>query len=149
MARTTKERVSDARNKLEDGGDAWLATSGERGPHLIPLSLAWDKQKEEIIFCTELHSRTVRNIEDGQSSVRVGFGPTRDVLMVYGNARVAEPVGADARTAEVFAEVTGWDPRGDSGNLIFIRIVPDRMQAWREVDEISGRTIMRDSQWLA
>ncbi len=48
-ARTTQERIQDSRKKLEQGGDAWLATAGKAGPHLVPLNFAWDQQKEVII----------------------------------------------------------------------------------------------------
>lgn len=41
MPRKTEQRVEDSIAKLETGGDAWLATSGPAGPHLVPLSLAW------------------------------------------------------------------------------------------------------------
>ena len=40
MTRATVQRVKDSKAKLEAGGDAWLATSGPVGPHLVPLSLA-------------------------------------------------------------------------------------------------------------
>jgi hypothetical protein len=32
---------------------------------------------------------------------------------------------------------------------VYFRIVPDRVQAWREVNELPGRTLMRDGVWLA
>ncbi len=147
LARTTQQRIQDSRKKLEQGGDAWLATADGAGPHLVPLSLAWDQQKEAIIFCTEGKNRTSRNIEE-QSSVRVALGTTRDVLMIYGNAEVMGAVGDYQQIAELFSAKTGWDPRGNSGNGVFIRIIPERMQAWREVNEIQGRTIMKDGQWL-
>ncbi|MFI7307119.1 hypothetical protein ACIBM8_28280 [Micromonospora aurantiaca] len=28
------------------------------------------------------------------------------------------------------------------------RITPHRIQAWREADELPGRTLMRDGNWL-
>jgi hypothetical protein len=31
---------------------------------------------------------------------------------------------------------------------VYFRIVPYRVQAWREVNELRGRTLMRDGQWL-
>ena len=31
----------------------------------------------------------------------------------------------------------------------FFRIVPDRIQAWREVNELTGRTLMRGGAWLS
>jgi len=31
----------------------------------------------------------------------------------------------------------------------WFRISPQRIQAWREVDELPGRELMRDGRWLA
>ena len=31
---------------------------------------------------------------------------------------------------------------------VFVRLRPIRIQAWREADELAGRTIMRDGEWL-
>lgn len=86
MARTTAQRVDDSIAKLEARGDAWLATSGHSGPHLVPLSLAWDTATGDLVFCVERETVTARNIAD-QPAVRVGVGPTRDVLMIDGTAR--------------------------------------------------------------
>lgn len=146
MARTTEQRVEDARAKLDAGGDAWLATSGPAGPHLVPLSLAWDSASGDLIFCTERRSVTTRNIAT-EPAVRIGLGPTRDVLMIDGTARMAGPVRDDETLAAIFHERTGWDPRGDSGDWIFIRVTPSRMQAWRGADEIADRTVMVDGIW--
>ena len=40
-----------------------------------------------------------------------------------------------------------WDPRRDSG-YVFLVLRPIRVQAWREANEIPGRTLMRDGTWL-
>lgn len=146
MARTTEQRVEDARARLDAGDDGWLATSGPAGPHLVPLSFAWDSASGNLIFCTEQRSVTTRNIAT-EPTVRIGLGPTRDVLMIDGTARVTGSVQDDAPTAAIFHERTGWDPRGDSGDWIFIRVTPSRMQAWRGVDEITNRTVMVDGIW--
>ena len=146
MARTTEQRVKDSTAKLEAGGDAWLATSGPAGLHLVPLSVAWDSASGDLIFCTEQRSVTTRNISI-EPAVRVGLGPTRDVLMIDGTARITGLVQDDATSATIFHEKTGWDPRRDSGDWIFIRVTPSRMQAWREVDEIANRTVMVGGTW--
>lgn len=148
MARTTRQRIEDSKAKLEAGGDAWLATAGPAGPHLVPLSFAWDSASDDLIFCIEQRSITARNIAI-EHTVRVGLGPTRDVLMIDGTARIAGLVADDAASATVFREKTGWDPSRDSGDWIFIRVTPSRMQAWREVDEIANRTVMVDGTWKA
>ncbi len=146
--RTTEDRISDAKSKLAKGGDAWLATAGERGPHLVPLSLAWDAVQEQIIFCTEGKNRTSRNIE-AQQAVQVAMGGTRDVLMIHGSAVVLGDVNQFDDVAARFSSQVGWDPRGDTGNWVFIRVTPSKMLAWREVNEIRGRVIMKAGNWLS
>lgn len=146
MARTTAQRVKDSIAKLEAGGDAWLATSGGAGPHLVPLSLAWDSASGEFIFCIGQGTVTARNIA-AEPSVRVGIGPTRDVLMIDGTAQITGLVSDDDSLAVFFHEKAGWDPRLNGDNLIFIRVTPSRMQAWREVDEVANRTVMVDGIW--
>ncbi|MCY3634374.1 MAG: pyridoxamine 5'-phosphate oxidase family protein [bacterium] len=132
--------------KLEAGGDAWLATSGRAGPHLVPLSLAWDSGTGELIFCIEQETVTAHNIVT-EPSVRVGIGPTRDVLMVDGTAQITGLVNDDISLADFFYEKAGWDPRLNGDKLIFIRVTPSRMQAWREVDEAANRTVMLNGAW--
>ncbi|MCQ3810214.1 MAG: pyridoxamine 5'-phosphate oxidase family protein [Acidimicrobiia bacterium] len=146
MARTTAQRVKDSIARLEAGVDAWLATSGGAGPHLVPLSLAWDSATGELIFCIEQGTVTARNIA-AEPSVRVGIGPTRDVLMIDGTAQITGLVNDDDSLAAFFHKKAGWDPRLNGDNLIFIRVTPSRMQAWREVDEVANRTVMVDGIW--
>ena len=95
VARTIEQRVTDSAAKLKAGGDAWLATLGPAGPHLVPLSLARDSDSSELIFCTERRSVTDNNIAS-EPAVRVGLGPTRDVVMIDGTARTTGPVQDDA-----------------------------------------------------
>lgn len=59
----------------------------------------------------------------------------------------AEPV-QDEGAKDAFAAKHGWDPRKDAGDYAWFRIVPDRVQAWREVNELPGRILMRDGAWL-
>jgi hypothetical protein len=40
------------------------------------------------------------------------------------------------------------DPRALATPYRWFRIVPRRMQAWREEDELAGRELMRDGSWL-
>lgn len=146
MARTTAQRVKDSMARLEAGGDVWLATAGPAGPHLVPLSLAWDSTAGELIFCVEQETVTARNIAT-EPSVRVGIGPTRDVLMVDGTAQIAGLVNDDNYLSAFFYEKAGWDPRLNGDNMIFIRVTPSRMQAWREVDEAANRAVMVNGDW--
>ena len=110
--------------------------------YLLPLSFLWDGAG--VIVSTPRSSVTGRNLSRG-GRVRVGVGQLRDVIMIDGTA---EPV-QDERTKDAFAARHGWDPRHEAGDYAYFRIVPDRMQAWREVNELPSRTLMRDGDWLA
>ncbi|KRB73863.1 hypothetical protein ASE01_17760 [Nocardioides sp. Root190] len=48
--------------------------------------------------------------------------------------------------AESYAAQADWDPRGSVG-YVFLVLRPHRVQAWREVNEMTGRTLMRDGTW--
>jgi hypothetical protein len=74
---------------------------------------------------------------------------TRGVSMIEGDVEV---LGIDALPGERgdrFAARTGFDPRALSAPYRWFRIVPRRIQAWREVNELPGRDLMRDGRWLA
>jgi hypothetical protein len=60
------------------------------------------------------------------------------------------PVGeAPAAVTEPFIRQSDWDPRKQGDPYVFLVLRPVRIQAWRESNEISGRTLMRDGAWLA
>jgi hypothetical protein len=54
----------------------------------------------------------------------------------------------DEQAKDAYAARHGWDPRNEIGDYTYFRIVPYRVQAWREVNELPGRTLMRDGGWL-
>ena len=43
---------------------------------------------------------------------------------------------------------TGFDPRALATPYRWFRIFPRRIQAWREVDELPDRELMRGGRWL-
>ena len=45
-------------------------------------------------------------------------------------------------------ESSGFDPRGPESIYRWFRISPRRIQAWREVNELKGRELMRDGRWI-
>jgi hypothetical protein len=147
--RARAERVADAQRALRETIDCWLATASGGIPHLVPLSMAWDDATDEIVLCTDPASVTVRNVEAGGRQVRLGVGPTDDVVMLVGDVRVTSTVADDDATAELFATRTGWDPRPVDGHYVLLRFRPDRAQAWRHAGELRGRTVMRDGKWLS
>jgi hypothetical protein len=42
----------------------------------------------------------------------------------------------------------GWDPRESGESMRFLVLRPLRIQAWREADELPGRTLMRGGAWI-
>ncbi|HEX6931186.1 MAG TPA: pyridoxamine 5'-phosphate oxidase family protein [Streptosporangiaceae bacterium] len=142
--RSARQRKTDTLTRLESDIDAWIATADPAGNgYLLPLSFLWDGAG--LIVSTPRASVTGRNLSRAAARVRVGVGELRDVTMIDGTA---EAVHDDA-AKDAFAAKHGWDPREESGDYAYFRIVPDRVQAWREVNELSGRTLMRDGDWLA
>jgi hypothetical protein len=125
--------------------DVWVATASPDGrEHLVPVSLAW--VDERLVIAVATGSRTARDIA-ASGRARMAVGPTRDVTMV--DARLERTVAvADAgRLADAYAAQADWDPR-ESDGYVFLVLRPRRIQAWRESDEIAGRTLMRDGEWL-
>lgn len=131
----------------ERHADLWAASASSGGTvHLVPLSFAWNDQ--HVILATERTSISMRNLTD-TSHVRLAVGPTRDVVMIDGvlDSVVAVADATDA-IAETYAGQADWDPRGESADLVYVLIRPQRVQAWRAANEIAGRTIMRDGSWI-
>jgi hypothetical protein len=59
----------------------------------------------------------------------------------------AVDVATDDALGTAYAAQADWDPRGAAG-YVFLVLRPVRVQAWREANEIAGRTLMRDGTWL-
>lgn len=148
-ARSGPQRKRDTIAKLEAvGADAWIATASSAGAaHLVPLSYSWDG--ECIVLAAGESSLTVRNVRSS-GRVRIGFGPTRDVVIVDGELEAILDAGDDTAEAiaDAYAEQADWDPRRESESYVFVRVRPRRVQAWREANELSGKLLMRDGEWL-
>jgi hypothetical protein len=146
--RSGPQRTADAIAKLRaTDGDVWVSTAPTAGPaHLVPLSYAWNG--ERLILAAPASSLTVRNIQ-ATGRARLGFGPTRDVVImdaeVGGIAGVDDPTMAEVGRA--FADQADWDPRG-SPEYVFVLLRPRHIQAWRDASELSGRLLMHDGRWL-
>ena len=125
--------------------DVWVATaSADATPYLVPLSLAWID--ECAVIALDAASPTARNI--GRSRVaRLGVGPTRDVALIDATLERSVGVDDDARLGAAYAAQADWDPRGLAG-YVFLVLRPTRIQAWRESNELAGRLLMRDGEWL-
>ncbi|MFF5019631.1 pyridoxamine 5'-phosphate oxidase family protein [Streptomyces sp. NPDC001165] len=145
-ARGLEERLEDTRKRLENDVDLWVASAGgSGGAYLIPLSFFWDGTA--FLVSTPRASVTGRNLlADGR--VRVALGPTRDVVIVDGAAEPVDVAELGEETADAFAAKTGFDPRELDQPYQYFRIRPLRIQAWREANELAGRTLMSDGVWL-
>jgi hypothetical protein len=142
-ARSRQQREQDTLSRLESDADAWIASADAEGDaYLLPLSFLWDGAG--LVVATPRSSVTGRNLSRG-GRVRAGIGQLRDVTMIDG---AAEPLH-DERAKDAFAAKHDWDPRTETVDYAYFRIVPHRVQAWREVNELPGRTLMRDGDWLA
>jgi hypothetical protein len=145
--RDRARRKADTLAKLAGpAADAWVATTAGDLPYLVPLTLAW--LRERIVLATESRSRTARAITT-TGTARLALGGTRDVVMIDAVLESAIAVGeAPEWLAEGYAERADWDPRTAGDGYAFLVLRPERIQAWREANEISGRTLMRDGRWL-
>ena len=145
--RTPGERRRDALNRLEHDVDAWVATADGPGgtPYLVPLSFLWDG--DTVLIATASASRTSRNLR-ATGRVRLGIGPTRDLVLIEGTARALAVDELPAGVGDAFAVKTGFDPRELTDPYTYFRVEPRRLQAWREADELAGRDLVRDGRWL-
>jgi hypothetical protein len=142
--RSREQRKRDALERLEHDVDAWVATADVEGgaPYLVPLSFLWDGGA--LLVATPATSPTGRNLQ-ATGKARLGIGATRDVVLIEGTvdslAEIPQEVG------DSFAAKTGFDPRSLDG-YVYFRVRPQRLQAWREENELKGRDLMRAGEWL-
>ena len=145
--RGAEQRKADVLAAMDDNHDVWLATADASGrPHLIAVSSWWDGGR--LTITTTGGSRSARNLVS-TGLARLAIGDPADVIMV--DATVDDRVGvgeADPALAEGFASAVGWDPRQIGEDWAFIRLRPVRVQAYRGYDELQGRDVMRDGEWL-
>jgi hypothetical protein len=145
--RSRAERRRDTEQRLARDVDVWVASASPDGaPYLVPLSFDWDG--EALLLSTPAESPTGRNLAAGRT-VRLGLGETRDVSMIEGDVEVLEMDALPPEQGDRFAERTGFDPRELSTPYRWFRVTPRRVQAWREVDELPDRELMRDGRWHA
>ena len=145
--RTLEQRKRDALDRLENDVDAWVATA-ERGngtPYLVPLSFLWEGAT--LLIATPTSSPTGRNLR-ASGRVRIGIGPTRDVVVIEGTVDALPAGEISDDLGDAFAAKTGFDPRQLS-SYTYCRVHPRRVQAWREENELEDRELMRDGHWLA
>ena len=140
--RSRAQRKADTLAALRREVDCWVASADERGnAHLVPLSFWWDGGA--LVLATPRASATATNLLRA-GVARVGVGATRDVVLVDG--RVTE--GVDEASADAHTAHTGFDARAEPVDYVYLRIVPTEVRGWREANELPGRLLMRDGEWL-
>lgn len=149
--RSLEQRTADTLAKFAAvEADVWVASgSADRSgvaPYLVPLSLSW--LDERIVVALDGASRTACNVTD-HGVARLALGPTRDVVMIDAELDRSLPLSEDDTLVERYVAQTGWDPRTAGEGYVLLVLRPVRIQAWREANELAGRTLMRDGHWLA
>jgi hypothetical protein len=140
--RPRAQRKADALARLEHDVDCWVASAdGAGNAHLVPFSYSWDGAA--IVLAMPSANRTAVNLLRA-GTVRLALDGTRDVVLVDGTVAA----GADDEAQERYARVAGWDPRTEPGEHVWLRVTPTRIQAWREANELAGRTLMRNGEWV-
>ena len=144
--RSRTQRRLDTEHRLDHDIDLWVASAAPDGaPHLVPLSFDWDGQV--IVMATAMNSPTAQNLT-ATRTVRLGLGQTRDVIIIEGEVAVLEIDALPPERGDRFATRSGFDPRVLDSPYGWFLVAPRRIQAWREVEELAERDLMRDGRWL-
>ena len=147
-ARSSEERKADALGKLSAiEVNVWIASASPAGVvHLVPVSHSWNGS--HVVLATGPKSRTVTNVT-ANPRVRLALGETRDVVVI--DAALIEAVHsseAPAALADGYAAQAGWDPRTDADDYVYLVLGPERIEVWRESEDLAGRTVMRNGAWV-
>ncbi|MGH3997224.1 MAG: pyridoxamine 5'-phosphate oxidase family protein [Pseudonocardiaceae bacterium] len=145
--RPRAQRRRDTEHRLTHDIDVWVASASADGaPYLVPLSLDWDG--EALLMATPTDSPTGRNLA-ATRAVGLGLGHIRDVSMIEGEVEVLEIDALPRERGNRFVAHTGFDPRAlATPYRRWFRISPRRIPAWREVNELPDRELMRDGRWV-
>ena len=141
--------MQDTLHRLDHDVDAWVATADPGGgtPYLVPLSFLWDGAT--LLVATPAASPTSRNLR-ATGRVRLGIGPTRDLVLVEGHrARRRPPATSPAGVGDAFAAKTGFDPRRLSARLHRTSAsTRGACRPGREANELADRDLMRQGDWV-
>lgn len=146
-ARPLPVRKQDTLRRLEEDVDLWVATASDDGtPYLMPLSFLWNG--ESLLISTAAGNPTAQNLQKNPTT-HLTLGHTRDVTHITATTTAVIPPEALTKSeGDTFATKTGFDPRTLKSPYLYFRLLPTKIQSWREVNELATRTLMRDSTWL-
>lgn len=68
--------------------------------------------------------------------------------MIDGDIEVFENDELPQGLRDRYVARTGWNPGEEATPHRWFRIFPRRIQAWREVNELPERELMRDGRWV-
>jgi hypothetical protein len=144
--RSRAQRRRDTEHRLIHDIDVWVASASADGaPYLVPLSFDWDG--EALLVATPTDSPTGRN-PAATRTVRLGLGHTRDVSMIDGEVEASRSTRCRSSGVTGSPRAPGLDSRAPATPYRWFRISQRRIQAWREVNELPDRELMRDGRWL-
>jgi general stress protein 26 len=148
VTRSLEQRKEDALAKLTaKDTNVWVASASTTGAvHLVPVSHTWNGS--QVVLATGASSLTVKNAETN-GRVCLALGETRDVVVIEANLVEAVPAPkAPWKLAEGYAAQSGWDPRTEAGDYVYLVLGPERIQVWQEGEDLAGRTVMRNGSWV-
>jgi hypothetical protein len=96
-----------------------------------------------VVVATEARSRTAQNAEKS-SPARLALGTSRDVVMIGASAAVVDTLNTCPSLKRAYRERTGRDPDEEAGAFVYVCLRPQAIQVSSDVDEIIGRTVLRD-----
>ena len=145
--RDLEARKADVLAALYRQKDLWLDSADPSGrPHLIAVSAWWDGK--DVVIATGGGSRTARNLKK-DAAARLALGSPDDVIVIDAHVVGSSLVADSADLAGAFASAVGWNPREVGEDWVFIRLAPERIQAYKGYDELEGRDVMKNARWLA
>jgi hypothetical protein len=121
------------------------ADGGSGTPYLVPLSFLWDGTT--LLVATPSSSPTSRNLQ------ATGKGPPRHrpdprSRPHRGNCGCTGGYRDPGRGRRRLRSQDGFDPRQLTTSYLYFRIHPQRLQAWREANELKDRELMRGGHWI-
>jgi hypothetical protein len=144
--RSPEQRKADTLARLSAPvADVWVATTDGERPFLVPLTMAW--VQDRIALASEETAPTVRNLV-AYGRARLALGGTRDVVRIDAVLEQTLPVADAEPYGSAYAAQNDWDPREAGAPYVFAVLRPERIEAWREENELRGRLLMRDGTWL-
>jgi hypothetical protein len=146
MIRSRSQRIADTLATLDSARSGWLSVGRRDGSaHLIPLSCCWDG--EQVVIATLQQSVSVNSMRR-TGRARFALPSTDDVVIIDATATIVTLDRIDAAIHRLFTMAAGFDPAGEPQPYVYILLVPDRIQAWRNERELAQREIMRDGVWI-